>query len=220
MPKKESVFEQGTCHSFPADTSIIFQLSGPSYPEADGVAAKAAADKKYKAFSEIVKKQFPQAKETIIAVNFGTRDFCSFQLTENPFTPNVTKVLLYTLPPDEDKALELLDCGIQAGLTPFCGASRDGEFGAVFFGLKDPESVIDGLYPACNQKLIQEVQKLSRGQELFQIKSATRDFPLERFHEIYYKDIKIILPSEFCSTEKSRIKVTLILRATLQANKE
>ncbi len=61
---------------------------------------------------------------------------------------NVTKLLLLTLPPAEELAVRLLDCGREAGLTPFCGASRDGRLGAICFGLKNPQPKLDRLYPA------------------------------------------------------------------------
>ncbi|MDR0931495.1 MAG: hypothetical protein LBM70_00530 [Victivallales bacterium] len=97
------------------------------------ILAKENFDKKHKAFSEKVKNDFPQASEEIYSVNFGTRGFSSYRAEENTFTPTVAKVLIIVIPPDENMALRLLDCGVKSGLVPFCGMSHDGTFGAVFF---------------------------------------------------------------------------------------
>ncbi len=183
------------------------------------MAAKADFDKKYNAFAEAVKTKFPQAVGTVIAVNYGTRDFGTFRLSESPFAPSVLKVLLFTIPADEKMALELLDCGMEHGLAPFCGASPDGRFGAVFFGLKDPAPVLDSLYPQCFAELSREVENLAKMQNISaetKAEYAARSLPLpqEAFYEVQYKEIKVTLPSEFCSTEKDQVKVTLQLSAT------
>ena len=50
----------------------------------------------------------------VISVNYGTDNFSDYRAAETPFEPNVTKLLLLTLPPDEELAVRLLDCGREA----------------------------------------------------------------------------------------------------------
>ena len=127
----------------------------------------------------------------------------------------MAKVLICTLPPDELMAVRFLDFGMKSGLTPFCGASRDGSFGAVFYGLKDSEKELDGLYPAAAQKLQDEARKLAEilGRSVTKMEDVSRFEPRREGYELQFKDMKVILPSEFCNSDRNKIKVTLILHA-------
>lgn len=191
---------------------VLFLLEGTG---GSMQSAKENFDRNQKEFSDKVKSGFPEAKMDMISINLGTRDFSNYRAAENPFTPNVAKILLFVLPPDEDMALKLLDCGVKSGIIPFCGISRDGTYGAVFFGLKNPESEIDRLYPLATQKLSIQAKKLANevGREIVGMEDISRFFPREYAYELRFKDIKVILPSEFCAADKNKIKVSLILRA-------
>lgn len=129
---------------------VLFLLagSGDTMQEAKGNFERKLAD-----FSRTAKKDFPEAKLEVIAVNIGNRVFNSYRASESAFAPNITKILLFTLPPDEDMAVKLLDSGIKSGLVPFCGESAKGTFGAVFYGLKAPEPEIEKLYSTALQAL-------------------------------------------------------------------
>ena len=177
--------------------------------------AKAKFDLKLNNFMELVHKDFPDLKFDVISVNVGTRDFSSFRAEENPFSPDIAKVLLFTLPPDENMALQLLDLGVKSDLMPFCGTSRDGTFGAVFYGLRNANAEIDRLYPQAVQKLQAQANRLSHelGREIVRMDDISRFFPREEPYELRFKNIKVILPSEFCASDKNKIKVPLILRA-------
>lgn len=160
-------------------------------------------------------KDFPDLKLDVISVNVGTRDFSSSRAERNPSSPDIAKVLLCTLPPDETMAIKLLDAGVKSGLTPFCGTSRDGTFGAVFYGLKNADAEIDDLYPQTVQKLQAQANRLSHelGRELVRMDDISRFSPWEDPYELRFKNIKVILPSVFCASDKNKIKVRLILRA-------
>lgn len=176
---------------------------------------KTKLDLKLNNFTELVRKDFPDSKLDVISVNIGTRDFSSYSAEQNPFSPDIAKILLCTLPPDETMAIKLLDAGVKSGLTPFCGTSRDGTFGAVFYGLKDADAEIANLYPQTVQKLQAQANRLSRelGREIVRMDDISRFSPREEPYELRFKNIKVILPSEFCASDKNKIKVSLTLRA-------
>lgn len=184
--------------------------------------AKAKIDLKLNNFTQMTQKDFPDVKSDVISVNIGTKDFSSFRSAENPFTPNIAKVLIFELPPDEDMAIKLLDSGIKSGLVPFCGISRDGTFGAVFYGLKNVDAEIDKLYPEAVQKLQRQAKKLANelGREIVKMDDISRFTPRENPYEIRFKDMKVILPSEFCASDKSKIKVSLSLRSNFIVTEE
>lgn len=177
--------------------------------------AKTKLDLKLNNFMELVHKDFPDSKLDVISVNIGTRDFGSYRAEENPFSPDIAKVLLCTLPPDENMAIKLLDAGVKSGLTPFCGTSRDNTFGAVFYGLKNADAEIDNLYPQTVQKLKAQANRLSHelGREIVGMDDISRYCPSEELYELRFKGIRATLPSAFCASDKDKIRVPLILRA-------
>jgi hypothetical protein len=123
---------------------VLFLLEGTGETMQD---AQVNFEHKLTEFIQKSKKDFPQSKLDVVSVNVGTRDFSTYRAAENPFAPNITKLLIFVLPPDENMVVKLLDSGIKAGLIPFCGVSQDGSYGAVFYGLKNPAIEIDKLYP-------------------------------------------------------------------------
>ena len=177
--------------------------------------AKAKFDLKLNNFTESIRNDFPDLKMDVISVNVGTRDFSSFRAEENSFSPDIAKVLLFTLPPDENMALKLVDLGVKSGLVPFCGTSRDGTFGALFYGLKKADAEINDLYPQAVQKLHEQANRLSHelGREIVRMDDISRFYPREEDYELRFKNIKVILPSGFCASDRNKIKVPLILRA-------
>lgn len=198
---------------------VLFLLEGTGETMTD---AKMNFDRKLIDITQKIKKDFPQSKLDVMSVNIGTRDFSTYRAVENPFAPNIAKLLIFVLPPDENMAVKLLDFGIKSGLTPFCGESRDGTFGAVFYGLKNPESEIDQLYPTATQQLISQGKKLAvqLQREVVKMDDITRFSPRENPYELRMKNIKIVLPAEFCAADKNKIKVSLILRANFIIRKK
>lgn len=186
------------------------------------LAAKVMFDRKLNDFSEKMKKEFPQGKLEVTSINIGTKDFSLYRSTEAPFFPTIAKILICILPADELMAIKLLDFGIKSGLTPFCGGSRDSSFGAVFYGLSAPEKEIGSLYAPVAQKLQDEALKLAGmlGCSVAKMDDVSRFVPRQEGYEVRFKDIKIILPSEFCSSDKNKIKVSLILRANFEITKK
>ncbi len=184
--------------------------------------AKAKFDLKRNHFMKLVHKDFPGLKSDVISVNVGSRDFSSYRAEERSFCPNIAKVLLFTLPPDENMALKLLDAGVKSGLTPFCGTSRDDTFGAVFYGLKNADAEIDKLYPRAVPKLRTQADRLARelGREVVRMVDISRFFPREEPYELRFKNIKVPLPGGFCASDKNKIKVSLILRANFAVKKK
>lgn len=185
-------------------------------------AAKVNFEKKEKEFSETVKRDFPEAKFDTIPVNFGTRDFSSYRAAESPFIPDMTKILLFTLPPKEDMAIRLLDCGLKSGLMPFCATSRDGTYGAIFFGLKNSQTELDSLYPLGKRKLFAQAEKLAEelGREIVKMDDISRIIPRDNSYELRFREIKVALPSEFCSIDRNRIKISLTLHANFQVREK
>ena len=181
------------------------------------LAAKTRMDEKLKDFSEKARKEFSPVNVEAISINIGTRDFSSFRVAENPFSPTLAKVLICTLPPEELTAVKFLDFGVKSGLTPFCGTSGDGSFGAVFYSLNDKNlgKEFDGLYALAAQKLQTEVQRLADmlGRKVIKMEAVTRFVHRPEEYELRFKDMKVILPSEFCSSDRNKIKVSLVLHA-------
>lgn len=191
---------------------VLFLLEGTGETMLD---AQTNFEHKLAEFTQKSKKDFPQLKLDIISVNIGTKDFYTYRAAENQFTPNITKLLIFILPPEESMAIKLLDSGVKAGLVPFCGVSRDNSYGAVFYGLKDPAVEIDNLYPQAIKKLFLQGEKLATQlqREIVRMDDVTRFSPRENPYEIRFKDIKAFLPSEFCASDKDKIKISLLLRA-------
>ena len=198
---------------------VLFLLEGTGETMQE---AQKNFERKLTEFTQKTQKDFPQANRDVVSVNIGTRDFNNFRAAENPFAPNITKLLIFILPPDENMAITLLDSGLKAGLMPFCGEARDGTFGAVFYGLKNPEIEIDKLYPQTTKILISQGEKLAAQLqcEIVKMDDLTRFSPRESPYELRFKDIKASLPSEFCSSDKDKIKISLILRADFIVRKK
>lgn len=177
--------------------------------------AKEKIDLKLNHFIETARKKIPDAQPDVISGNIGPRDFNTYRATKNSFTPDIAKVLLFTLPPDEALAVKLLDAGIESGLVPFCASSPDGTFGAVFYGLRDADAEIDRLYPQAVQELRKQAQKLTDelGREIVQMDDISRYAPRDDPYELRFGDIIVPLPSAFCSSDRNKIKVSLTLRA-------
>ncbi|MPN54979.1 hypothetical protein SDC9_202658 [bioreactor metagenome] len=112
-------------------------------------------------------------------------------------------------------AIRLLDSGVKAGLAPFCGTSGDGTFGAIFYGLKNPELEMEQLYQPAIRRLVSQGGKLADQlqREVVKMDDTTRFSPREKPYELRFKDIRVVLPAEFCAADKDKIKISLILRA-------
>lgn len=182
------------------------------------LAAKTLFDRKLNEFSDKLKKDFPQVKLEVTPINIGTKNFMFWRPTENPFSPDIAKILICVLPADESMAVKLMDFGIQLGLLPFCGTSREGSFGAVFYGLKDPEKEIDSLYAPASQKLQKEASKLAGmlHRSVVKMEDVSRFVSHQEGYELRSGEMKINLPSDFCSSDMNRIKVSLVLRANFE----
>ena len=89
-------------------------------------------------------------------------------------------------------------------------------------GLKNPEIEIDKLYPQTTKILISQGEKLAAQLqcEIVKMDDLTRFSPRESPYELRFKDIKASLPSEFCSSDKDKIKISLILRADFIVRKK
>lgn len=201
----ETFVRADTCH-------VLFLLKGTGR---DMQSARSDFETRKKAFTENISRDFPGVSCDVISVNYGTDNFSDYRAAETPFEPNVTKLLLLTLPPDEELAVRLLDCGREAGLTPFCGASRDGRFGALYFGLKNPQPELDRLYPRAARKLFSEAERLANvlGRKVVRMEDLSRFVPRDAAYEVQFKAIKVILPGEFYSVDRERIRIALHLHA-------
>ncbi|WP_294433848.1 hypothetical protein [uncultured Victivallis sp.] len=201
----ETFVRADTCH-------VLFLLKGTGR---DMQSARSDFETRKKAFTEKISRGFPGVSCDVLSVNYGTSNFSDYRATENPFVPNVTKLLLLTLPPDEELAVRLLDCGREAGLTPFCGSSRDGSFGAIYFGLKNPQPELDRLYPRATRKLFTEAERLAGelGRKVVRMEDLSRFVPRDAAYEVQFKAIKVVLPGKFCSVDKARIRIALHLHA-------
>ncbi len=189
---------------------VLFLLEGC---EGSMTEALAAFNRKWKAFTETAVKEFPAAKLEAFSVNIGTREFHSYRATENPVIPTVTKIIFCTLPPDEEMAVKLLDAGVKAGLLPFCAASRDGSFGAVYYGVKDAGETLKRFYPIAADKLWREAAKLGNISEREILRSVEfrRYVPNDGSGELRFKEIRFRLPGEFTGSDP-KVRVSLFLR--------
>lgn len=163
------------------------------------------------------RKDFPAAQWDILTVNAGTRDYESFRPAYTQYVPAIGRVLLVTLPPDEDMALRLADAGVKAGLTLFCGSnSREGSFGAIYYGLKDPEAAIAGLFPEAVRLLRARGEQLARaqGRKIADMNTTARPVPFRPGYEVFFRGFRVVLPSLYCSTDPNRVRISLTVQAS------
>ena len=197
------------------ESYVLFLLEGTGTTMTE---AKKNFDQRLKNFSKKAQKEFSKIKLEVISVNIGTRDFSSYRAAENPVAPTCSKVLIYTIPPDETQAVKLLDAGIKSGLSPFCAATRNGKFGAVFYGIKDSEKKLVPLYPVVTKKLQNEAQKIANilNRKIIRMNDLSDYSSRKDPFTVRFKDIEINLPTKFCSSDKDKIKISLHLRASFE----
>ena len=169
---------------------------------------------KVKALSETVKKQFPQAEMRVITVNVGRRD------QQPDGMPTVEQILLFTLPPDEDTAVRLLDAGRQAGMRPLDSDGFLAVRGAVGCGIGDPEleAIRAKMLPDILRQAEKEAGKLAafQGKEVVRLKSF-RIGPMKKADlQIRYRNLQIDLPCRVWSQSPDRVPVTLAILADFQ----
>ncbi len=177
--------------------------------------AKTAVDNQLQSFCDEARKSFPGISFSIVTSNIGMRDVGSYRAKEKPVIPAVSKVLICTIPPDELQAAQLLDDGVKAGLLPACGSSYDGIYGAIFYGVKEPEKAIADTLPIATRKLWAEAEKLAALQNgkvgpmlyIYQKTLSEKTWPVS------CRDAKISLPSKFNSADKDSICVSLAFSA-------
>jgi hypothetical protein len=71
-----------------------------------------------------------------------------------------------------------------------------------FFGLKDSEKEINDLYPQGIRNLYVQAEKLASqlDRKIARMDDLSRFYMRKNPYELRFRDIRITLPSEFCST--------------------
>ena len=169
-------------------------------------------------FQGKLKKDFPQAKSETVDLNFGTNNNTRFRANDAPIVPTVTKAVLCTLPPDEESALKVFDLGLTSRLTPFCGQTDAGMYGAVYFAVRDFKAANDALLAEAWSKMLPDAQKRA---EMFGMKlgrmltsNAFTDSPSDGI--IQFRDLGVRLPTPYFSPERNGIFFLVTLNADFE----
>jgi hypothetical protein len=183
--------------------------------------ALSRSEKKLASFLKLVQKKFPEARCNVTTVSTGIPLYGTFYTGEKSAAPTISKVLVFTLPPDENMAIQLADSGTKANLELFSGKSNNDSSGAIYYGICDADRELDKLFPTALKRLLKEAENNSR---YFRNKKL-RLYDLEKFSDknnfvVEYKSIKIRLPGTFVSADKKQIPIVLVLKGKFRPGEE
>lgn len=184
---------------------FLLEQSGASVFE-----AQKALDEKYRNFTAEVGKAFPG-----IAV---TRERADSEPPPGAMLPKLRQLVLCTIDPDESKAARLLDFGINKGLTPFCAAADNGTFGAVYYGVRDPEKTLAELLQTGARKLLDKAGQYAAMQNCVldrQSYIAYRISPEEKLR-LSCNRVFITLPADFHGSDRNRIPISLTVHGNFE----
>lgn len=183
---------------------LLFLLDGKGMTVSQALQDYTLKEKK---FSTLLKKSFPKAEIKSISVNMGGNLVSAYRAADTPFTPQVTKVLLLTIPPDEKMAAGILDLGVKNSLQPFFGiTSYDGRAGALYYGIKEKDLDLKPYLKKAAGTLAKKAQEMAKIVGVKKGKLVYMGEPgwyNDRKYIVYYRDIKVTLPGKFCSSDKN-----------------
>ncbi|MGE4565461.1 MAG: hypothetical protein AB7F32_11370 [Victivallaceae bacterium] len=190
---------------------VLFLLEQPG---ASVFEAQKALDERYRDFTAEVSKAFPG-----IAV---TRERADSEPPPGARPPKLRQLVLCTIDPDESKAARLLDFGIGKGLKPFCAAADNGTFGAVYYGVGDPEKTLAELLRTGTRQLLEKAGQYAAMQNCVldrQSYIAHRISPEEKLR-LSYNRVVITLPANFCGSDPDRIPISLTVYGNFELKRK
>lgn len=179
--------------------------------------AQKACDANITVVSEEIKKRFKAAQIDTTTINTGTKDFQGWRAAGAKIEPDVTQLVVVTLPPDETLAVEILDIAVGKGAILFC-SDRAELLGAVYYGIDNTEATEEQLYQEAAAKLRKEAERLANlmKRKVILLKNIRRFPERNNSSTAEFQEIRCFLPTAFCSSDPNKVRISLDFAAIFE----
>lgn len=208
------------CKSFSPRVCFVLMLS-----EAQGDNISDSVHKlteKRKKFFAFAKQQIPGIQMQKITLHTGTAKV-DWPYINNRYTPEAAEILLFTLPVNEKKALQLIDAAKKNGMIHVEGRGKENyAAGAVFYGVYEDDPALDEIYALTRKRFETRCAASAAvlGGRVGKMGKLQLTHSDPESNVIYFREIKITLPAKFISADPQTVDIPVELSAEVSIIKE